>query len=117
MTNLVEKGWGYEEIFASNAMYCGKFLCFNENSQFSMHFHADKHETWYVLEGEFIVEWIDRVDASVKSKVLKQGDTWENEPLLPHRLRCGATKGKIVEVSTADSTHDNYRVFPGDYWK
>lgn len=114
---IVEKGWGREEIFADNSNYCGKILHFRENSQFSMHFHAEKHESWYVLEGEFILEWIDTLDASVKSVVLKQGDTWSNDPMLPHRLKCGINPGKIIEVSTQDNTWDNYRVFPGDSQK
>lgn len=112
----VEKGWGHEEIFVSNDKYCGKLLNFNEGSKFSMHFHANKHETWYVLSGKFTVEWIQTIDAKLLNQELNPGDVWTNEPLSPHRLVC-IEKGTIIEVSTPDSVEDNYRVFPGDSQK
>ena len=58
----VEKGWGHEFIFASNDLYCGKVLKFNKDAKFSMHFHSEKDETWFVLSGKFKVIWIDTTD-------------------------------------------------------
>jgi uncharacterized RmlC-like cupin family protein len=119
MTRLegkIEKGWGSELIWATNDKYCGKMMNFNENAKFSMHFHREKDETWYVLSGTFEVEWIDTTDASMHTKTLVAGDTWRNYPLLPHRLTC-INAGTVIEVSTADSVEDNYRVFPGDSQK
>lgn len=116
MTRLqgaIPKGWGSEEIWATNDKYCGKLLNFNVGAKFSMHFHALKDETWYVLEGRFIVECIDTRNASTYTKTLTKGDVWYNPPLLPHRLTC-IEKGSIIEVSTPDSVEDNYRVLPGD---
>ena len=40
------------------------------------------------------------------------GDTWHNEPLLPHQIEC-VKAGTIIEVSTPDSVEDNYRVQKG----
>jgi len=113
LDGYVEKGWGNELIWATNDKYCGKFLIFNKDAQFSMHFHREKDETWYVTDGKFLVEWIDTSDASLNSKELNIGDTWHNPPLMPHRLIC-IEEGTIVEVSTADSVEDNYRVMKGD---
>lgn len=112
----VEKGWGHELIWASNDKYCGKLLKFNTDSKFSMHFHAEKDETWHVLSGEFIVKWIDTRDASENQQHLKPGDTWRNMPLVPHQVVC-ISEGIIVEVSTPDSVADNYRVAKGDSQK
>jgi mannose-6-phosphate isomerase-like protein (cupin superfamily) len=112
----VEKGWGYEEIWVSNSHYCSKFMHFNKGAKFSMHFHDWKEETWYVMSGRFIVTWIDTKDASVDSRVLEIGDTWHNDRLQPHQLYC-EEKGCVLEVSTADSIEDNYRVMPGDSQK
>lgn len=109
----VEKGWGHELIFASTDQYCGKFLEFNTGAEFSMHFHAHKDETWYVLRGNFLIRWIDTVDAMEYTKELSPGDTWHNPPLVPHQLHC-LESGCIVEVSTPDSIEDNYRVRAGD---
>jgi mannose-6-phosphate isomerase-like protein (cupin superfamily) len=112
----VEKGWGSEEIWVTNDKYCGKFMHFNTGAKFSMHFHCEKDETWYVLSGEFIVRWINTKDASTDCRLLKAGDTWRNEPLMPHQLIC-EKEGTIIEVSTPDSVEDNYRVMPGDSQK
>lgn len=109
----VEKGWGGELIFATNDLYCGKLMYFKEGAKFSMHFHDEKDETWFVLEGQFEVKYIDTKDASMHSKILNEGDTWRNFPLEPHQLIC-IKQGIIIEVSTPDSVEDNYRVMPGD---
>lgn len=116
LDGFVEKGWGSENIWATNDKYCGKILNFNDNAMFSMHFHAQKDETWYVLMGKFVVRYIDTKDASIHEQILNEGDSWRNRPLMPHQLIC-LQKGSIVEVSTADSIEDNYRVMPGDSQK
>ena len=116
LSGKVEKGWGSEEIFATNDLYCGKLLHFKNDSKFSMHFHAEKDETWYILTGEFMVYWIDTNDTSKHSKKLKSGMTWRNKPLFPHQIEC-LEAGTIIEVSTPDSVEDNYRIFPGDSQK
>lgn len=113
LTGHVEKGWGSELIWATTDLYCGKLMKFNQGSKFSCHFHAQKDETWYVLDGAFVVKTINTVDASSNETTLYPGDTWHNPPLLPHQLIC-IEAGTIIEVSTADSVEDNYRISPGD---
>jgi mannose-6-phosphate isomerase-like protein (cupin superfamily) len=112
----VEKGWGHEEIWCTNDKYCGKFMHFEKGAKFSMHFHAIKDETWYVMNGQFEVRWIDTKNAAYKIKMLSKGDVWHNPPLMPHQLVCYES-GTIMEVSTPDSVEDNYRVLPGDSQK
>ena len=112
----VEKGWGHEEIWCTNDKYCGKFMHFEKGAKFSMHFHAIKDETWYVMSGDFEVRWIDTKDASYNYKRLSAGQVWHNPPLMPHQLICYES-GTILEVSTPDSVEDNYRVMPGDSQK
>ena len=113
LEGFVAKGWGSENIWATNDKYCGKLLKFNQGAKFSMHFHAVKDETWYVLDGLFTVISIDTVNADQTTTVLKPGDTWRNKPMQPHQLIC-LEAGTIIEVSTADSVEDNYRVGKGD---
>ena len=113
LNGVVEKGWGWEDIWTTNDKYCGKMMHFKEGAKFSMHFHAEKDETWYVIEGAFIVKHIDTKTATVYEKQLRTGDVWHNPPLLPHQLIC-LEEGIICEVSTPDSVEDNYRVMPGD---
>jgi quercetin dioxygenase-like cupin family protein len=116
LEGFVEKGWGHELIWATNDKYCGKMMAFKTGARFSMHFHKDKDETWYVLSGKFVVKWIDTTNAQQNEKVLVEGDTWHNPPCMPHQLVC-LEQGTVVEVSTPDSVEDNYRVQPGDSQK
>ena len=116
LNGKVEKGWGSELIWATNDKYCGKMMNFNKGARFSMHFHHEKDETWYVLSGKFVVRWINTDDATVSERELDEGNTWRNSPLVPHQLIC-IEEGTIIEVSTPDSVEDNYRVLPGDSQK
>ena len=113
LEGFIEKGWGHELIWATNDKYCGKLMKFNQGARFSMHFHSEKDETWYVWDGEYTVKYIDTKDASEKEIKLKPGDTWRNVPLFPHQIICDVA-GTIIEVSTPDSVEDNYRIRPGD---
>jgi mannose-6-phosphate isomerase-like protein (cupin superfamily) len=113
LSGFVKKGWGSEVIWATNDKYCGKLMNFNTGAKFSMHFHAVKDETWYVLSGTFKVNLINPKNAVMRTVTLNTGDTWRNEPLYPHQLVC-VEDGTIIEVSTPDSVEDNYRVLPGD---
>ena len=113
LKGLVPKGWGSELIWVTNDKYCGKFMNFDKGSKFSMHFHKEKDESWYVLTGEFAINYIDTKNAKVYTHYLLSGDTWRNPPLQPHQIVC-IKEGSILEVSTPDSIEDNYRVYPGD---
>lgn len=116
MTRLegyVEKGWGHELIWATNDRYCGKMMHFKTGARFSMHFHREKEETWYVQSGKFVVKWIDTKNANQHEQILVTGAVWYNPPCMPHQLIC-VEEGTVVEVSTPDSVEDNYRVMPGD---
>ena len=115
LNGVVPKGWGYELIWATNTKYCGKIMVFERpGSKFSMHFHSEKDETWFVNSGRFLVKWIDTKNASMYEKEIKQGDTWHNPPLQPHQLIAIEANSSITEVSTPDSVEDNYRISAGD---
>jgi|TARA_B110000977_G_scaffold137423_1_gene174551 mannose-6-phosphate isomerase-like protein (cupin superfamily) len=115
LEGFIKKGWGYELIWATNTKYCGKIMVFERpGSKFSMHFHSEKDETWFVNSGRFLVKWIDTKNASMYEKEIKQGDTWHNPPLQPHQLIAIEANSSITEVSTPDSVEDNYRISAGD---
>jgi len=116
LSGFVQKGWGSELIWCTNNKYCGKMLNFKTGAKFSMHFHAEKDETWYVLSGVFTVKYIDTKTAEIHEKELTTGDVWHNPPLMPHQVIC-EYEGTLIEVSTPDSVEDNYRVMPGDSQK
>lgn len=112
LSGKVPKLWGSEEIWATTDNYCGKFLHFETGTSSSMHFHAGKDETWRVMSGQFTVRWIDTATGTAHERRLDPGDVWHNPPLQPHQILCHQT-GTIIEVSTADSVEDNYRIAPG----
>lgn len=118
LNGKVDKGWGYELIWATNDKYCGKIMVFEKvGAKFSMHFHREKDETWFVNNGRFLLNYIDTTTAEYKSQELTSGMTWHNPPLQPHQLVCMEAGSSVTEVSTPDSVEDNYRISPGDSQK
>ena len=114
----VKKGWGYELIWATNDKYCGKIMVFDKvGAKFSMHFHKEKEETWFINAGKFLLRWIDTETATLNEKILVEGETWHNPPLQPHQLEALIANSMIFEVSSPDSVEDNYRIIPGDSQK
>ena len=115
LSGAVQKGWGYELIWSTNDMYCGKIMFFEKaGSKTSMHFHKEKDETWFVNSGKFKVRYIDTSNSMLYEKDLSEGDVWHNPPLLPHQLVALTNEASITEVSTPDSVEDNFRIGPGD---
>ncbi len=115
LSGVVKKGWGYELIWATNEKYCGKIMVFEKaGNKFSMHFHREKDETWFVNNGKFKLRWINTETAECFEKELSEGEVWHNPPLMPHQLEALEDGSSITEVSTPDSVEDNYRIAPGD---
>lgn len=111
----VNKGWGYEYIFATNELYCGKILHFYKaGNKFSMHFHANKDETWYIISGSFILKIIDPITANTRESILNKGDSIRIYPLTIHQLEAIEDNSELIEVSSPDCVEDNYRVSPGN---
>ena len=76
---FVEKEWGHEIWMANNEKenYCGKILRINQGYNSSLHFHMDKHETFYITKGSLQVDLIDTIDALKITKILNEGDVME----------------------------------------
>jgi mannose-6-phosphate isomerase-like protein (cupin superfamily) len=112
-SEIVEKGWGKEIIFVNTPEYCGKILCFNKNKKFSMHYHLQKKETWYVAKGRFILNWIETTNGMSYSEYLTVGDVITNERGAPHQL-LALEDSEVFEVSTRHYDEDSYRIRKGD---
>lgn len=109
----IPKKWGYEQIIVSNDLYCLKQLIFDRaGSSFSMHFHATKDETWVVSKGSFDLELIDLETTKRIFKHLPEHSIIRIKPGVPHKLTALEDSSVILEVSTKDSSTDNYRVAP-----
>ena len=108
----VEKLWGYELWIHNDKQYCGKLLVFpKEGSNFSMHYHMIKNETWYVQKGSFQFDWIDTQLAKLQRTILNEGDVVYIEKGKPHQLTALNDDSIILEVSTEHFNSDSYRIY------
>lgn len=112
------KKWGEELWIINFGKYCGKILRFTKRfAKFSMHFHAEKEETWFVSRGVFELRWTDTNDAKTYSKKLSVGDVIHIPPFMPHQLINLRDVSEIFEISTEHKEEDSYRILPGDSQK
>jgi mannose-6-phosphate isomerase-like protein (cupin superfamily) len=115
LEGYVKKGWGYEYIFITNELYCLKALHFTKaGNKFSMHFHREKDESWYVESGSFILRLLNTDTGLSEERLLETETSIRIRPFTIHQLVALEDDSRILEVSTADSVEDNYRVAPGD---
>jgi mannose-6-phosphate isomerase-like protein (cupin superfamily) len=108
----VEKIWGYELWLANDEDndYCGKILHVNKGHSFSMHFHAAKHETFYILSGSARLNTVNTVTAKVNSITLEEGDCYVIDRLVPHQIEA-LEELEIIESSTHHMDEDSHRVW------
>lgn len=108
----VDKLWGHELWVHNDEEYCGKLLVFEDAySNFSMHYHLKKKETWYVQEGKFRFDWIDTEKAELYKDILDVGDSVVIERGQPHQLTALEDNSIVFEVSTEHFDEDSYRIY------
>ena len=111
----IDKGWGFEIIFANNDHYCGKLLVFERaGAKTSLVFHKEKRKSWFVNAGKFKVKYIDVATGEVKEAILEEGKTADFAELGPHQIESLVPNSIIFEVGTADYVEDRFRLAPGD---
>jgi mannose-6-phosphate isomerase-like protein (cupin superfamily) len=111
----VDKGWGFEIVWANNDKYSGKLLVFDRvGAKTSMVFHKDKAKSWFVNAGKFKITFIDVTTGDVKEAVVEEGKTIDFGPLGPHQVEALVAGSIIFEVGTADYVEDRFRLAPGD---
>jgi len=108
----VEKTWGWEHWFANNEKYCGKliFVRYNEwSSKGRYHYHKIKDETFFVVEGVFILDYYTK-DNKRKTIRLEKNESIRLEPGIKHRFKGAVKNGcKFIEASTTHMESDSYR--------
>lgn len=111
----IDKGWGFEIVFANNDKYCGKLLVFERaGAKTSLVFHKEKAKSWFVNAGKFKVTYIDVATGQVKQSELGEGQTADFGQLGPHQVEALVANSIIFEVGTADYVEDRFRLAPGD---
>jgi mannose-6-phosphate isomerase-like protein (cupin superfamily) len=116
LEKVVEKGWGQELWIVNNDKYCGKILKFNSGSKFSMHYHVDKEETFYVLKGHLVLKYYDLSNAEEKIEHIYCGDVVDIPQYNPHKIEA-LEDSSIIEISTHHEDSDSYRIAKGDSQK
>ena len=109
----VEKQWGQELWLANNEKhdYCGKILTVNAGFGTSLHFHSNKHETFYVREGRLQVILIDTEQGKERHHMVLEDCTFEIERGQPHQLIAYDGDVEFIETSTFHKNEDSYRVW------
>ena len=111
----VDKGWGFELVFANNDNYCGKLLVFERaGAKTSLVFHKDKSKSWFINAGRFKLTFIDVATGETKHAELEEGKTVDLGALGPHQLEALVANSIIFEVGTSDYVEDRFRLVPGD---
>jgi mannose-6-phosphate isomerase-like protein (cupin superfamily) len=59
----IDKSWGYEICRVNNQEqdYCSKIIFIKARCSTSMHYHIQKHETFYVRVGNLRVDTLDQL--------------------------------------------------------
>ena len=100
MSEVVNKPWGSELIWAKTDKYVGKILTIRKGCQLSRQFHQVKDETIYVLEGSLLLE-LGTVK-NLQQKVLMIGESYHIKPSEIHRFCAVNDDVQLLEVSTPE---------------
>lgn len=107
---VINKIWGYETLITPHGRchgYTGKRMFLKQGFHCSLHFHINKHETFWVESGFMELEIMDR-DGNSTIKKLYSGDAVMIYPGELHRFY-GIQDTVFFEFSTPDSPADSYR--------
>ena len=111
----IDKGWGFEIVFANCDKYSGKLLVFERaGAKTSLVFHKEKSKSWFVNAGRFKITYIDVATGEIKQSELTEGQTADFGQLGPHQVESLVPNSIIFEVGTADYVEDRFRLAPGD---
>ena len=109
--NIKQTEWGYEIIWVNNDHYCSKILVFEkESTKTNLHFHKDKHKSWFVNAGKFEVQWVDPKDGKAYAQELLEGGVFHVPPLLPVTLKSLIPNSAMAETSNNNNEEDYYRL-------
>jgi N-acetylneuraminate synthase len=114
---IVNKKWGYEIWIENNQLYCGKHLHVLPTKYCSVHYHKNKKETFYIINGELSLQYSPSLnketwDLSLADViVLKQGESFTIEPYVAHRFTSNTSYAcDFIEISTHHNDQDSYRI-------
>lgn len=116
LPRYVPKAWGFEHVLVAMELYTLKRLTVLPGFRCSLHYHAEKMETFLIERGALALETVpvtsagERCDAP-KHRVLAAGQQLTLAPFTAHRFHCGTDEPCVfLEVSTFDAESDSCRL-------
>lgn len=100
---IVQKPWGYEEIWAETSSYVGKVLVINPGHRLSRQYHVQKEETFRVLSGTLLLEIGQGED--LQSFYMTPSMTYHCPPGTIHRMICETSEKEPVQVLEVSTNH------------
>jgi mannose-6-phosphate isomerase-like protein (cupin superfamily) len=105
---VIEKVWGWEVVIVNNELYCSKLLILKKDHQCSLHYHIDKDETFYFLEGMCLFQWGNQFDFN--QFIIPNGRSIHLPPRTEHCFSGISEITRIIEVSTFHDDDDSIRI-------
>ena len=113
--NVKQTDYGYEIVWTDNEYYCSKILVFEkEDKQTRLHFHKNRHKSWFVNAGKFKITFIDIKTGMAREQVIQEGSTIDIAEMTPHQLESLDHNSIIFEAGTPDYEEDQFKINPGD---
>lgn len=118
MQTIVNKLWGYEIWIENNHLYCGKHIHIVPHRTCSVHYHKNKKETFYVINGSLLIETSTVLDKSswlnnsnIKVTRLDKGQSYTIDTYIAHRFKSALDYPcDFIEISTHHDDNDSYRI-------
>lgn len=106
------KKWGSETIIKRHPYGC-KIMSLEPGTRCSNHFHANKQETFILIQGQMNIELTDLNNGSKRTVTLKKPfSSITINPYVPHEFYAPNNQTEptiFIEASTQDTDYDNYR--------
>jgi len=112
---IIEKPWGYEELWAQTARYVGKILFIKKGHRLSRQYHKVKQETIMVLDGTLTCEAGPYFEGdTIHFHIMEPGTVFHIEAGTIHRFCAEEEDVRLVEVSSPEiqdvvRLEDDYR--------
>ncbi len=100
MSSIIEKPWGYEELWAKTKNYVGKILFIREGCRLSLQHHQKKEESMRLLSGKVIL-FLENESGEMEKRSMVPGDCADIFPGRKHRL-LALQDSQMLEVSTTE---------------
>ena len=95
-TEIIEKPWGYEEIWAKTENYVGKKIFIKKGRRLSKQYHKEKEGTIYVIEGNLRLQFEER------AQIMILGESYHIPPGTIHGFCADRNNVVLIEVSSPE---------------